>query len=73
MIINPNWYFVDAVNRQLQVASAGAAGSLSKSIIFSQQLGDEATADDDFSGFDKNVGLMLRFLYEDFMGLESAS
>ena len=27
-----------------------------ESIVFRQQLGDEATADEDFSGFDDNVG-----------------
>ena len=37
-----------------------------------EQHGDEATADLAFSGFDDNVGLILSFFNEDFMGLEGA-
>ena len=45
-----------------------------KSIVFRQQHGDEATADEVFSSFDNNVRLMLSFqvFYKDFIGLEGA-
>ena len=43
-----------------------------KASSFANNLVDEATADEDFSDFYENVGLMLGFFYEDFMGLEGA-
>ena len=52
------------------VAASLAAGL--EFIVFRQQHGDEATADEDFSGFDNNVVLILSCFYEDFMGLEGA-
>ena len=44
-----------------------------KASSFANNLVQDATADEDFSGFYDNVGLMLGYFYEDFMGLEGAS
>ena len=44
-----------------------------KALSFHNNFVHEASADPDFEGFYGNVGLMLTFFYEDFMGLEGAS
>ena len=44
-----------------------------KALSFHNNFVHEASADPDFEGFYGNVGLMLSFFYEDFMGLEGAS
>ena len=44
-----------------------------KASSFANNLVQDATADEHFSGFYDNVGLMLGYFYEDFMGLAGAS
>ena len=44
-----------------------------KASSFANNLVQDATADEHFSGFYDNVGLMLGNFYEDFMGLAGAS